>query len=82
MRITSICAVFTLATTAYANPPEGWVMPANCIQSATTAANGAYYNEWVYETGEICYETDCGGGRGKPNDSQQIGRASWRERVF
>lgn len=45
-------------------------MPANCIRSATTAANGGYYNEWVYETGEICYETDCGGGRGEPNDSQ------------
>lgn len=70
MRITSICAVFSLATTAYANAPEGWVKPANCIRSATTAANAAYYDEWVYETGEICHEIDCGGGRGKPNDSQ------------
>ena len=70
MRITSICAVFSLATTAYANPPEGWVAPANCIRSATTGANGAYYDSWVYETGEICHEVDCGGGRGRPNDSQ------------
>lgn len=45
-------------------------MPANCIRSATTAANGAYYSDWVYETGEICWETDCGGGRAKPNDWQ------------